>query len=211
MKQMKHLSMCLAGSYICTRSLFSLKVTWFSIIIILMLLQYNSHFIRGAKTKKNLSRSVSVLSLFWIYFFCGRSFKRLTTSSAKATSTKLGTCSRTKGTRTRSMTAVDPMRGFANFLVESFWKTTWDLCLLCNFLEREAKRASFSLAAPHLPLTGRREIDAYESGEPIEPFDISLRNKLCSWFDQSFSSSFNWIKNLLCFFFNLNLPFSHRE
>ena len=186
MKQMKHLSMCLAGSYICTRSLFSLKVTWFSIIIILMLLQYNSHFIRGAKTKKNLSRSVSVLSLFWIYFFCGRSFKRLTTSSAKATSTKLGTCSRTKGTRTRSMTAVDPMRGFANFLVESFWKTTWDLCLLCNFFQAGSR--------------GRREIDAYESGEPIEPFDISLRNKLCSWFDQSFSSSFNWIKNLLCFF-----------
>ena len=173
MKQMKHLSMCLASSYICTRSLFSLQVTWFSIIIILMLLQYNSHFIRGAKTKKNLSRSVSVLSLFWIYFFCGRSFKRLTTSSAKATSTNLGTCSRTKGTRTRSMTAVDPMRGFANFLVESFQKTTWHLCLLCNFFRWGFQKGEFFTRSTTPPIRGRREIDAYESGEPIEPFDIS--------------------------------------
>ena len=95
---------------------------------------------------------VIALNLFFLWTVL---FKRLTTSSAKATSTKLGTRSRTKGSWTRSMTAVDLMREFANFWVESFWKTTWDLCLMGNFPEREAKRASFSHLAPHLPSVGR--------------------------------------------------------
>ena len=69
------------------------------------------------------------------------------------------------------------------------------------FFRAGSQKGEFFTRSTTPPICGRREIDAYESGEPIEPFDISLRNKLCSWFDQSFSSSFNWIKNLLCFFF----------
>ena len=92
-----------------------------------------------------------------------RSFKRWTTSSAKATSTKLGTCSRTKGSRTRFMTSVGLMHEFANFFSMSS----------VQFFRAGSQKGEFFIRSTTPPILGRKEFDVNESDEPIELFDVS--------------------------------------
>ena len=171
--------------------------------------EYNLHFIHGAKTKKNLSCSVViVLNLFFLWTVLSSGWRIFNKSDIN----KIGNVFENKRIK-------DPIHDFC-------WPYTW----VCKFLSwillknnmRSMSYGQFSRAGSQKgefftpsttsPIRGKREFDANESGEHIELFDISWRNKLCSRFDQTFSSSFNWIKNLFFFFFfNLNVPFSHRE
>ena len=149
--------------------------------------EYNLHFIRK---RKRIFRGQ--LSLFWTFFFCGPFFQAVDDIFNKSDINKIWNVFENKRIK-------DPIHDFC-------WPYAW-VCTFLSWILLKNNMTSMSYGqfftpSTTSPIRGKREFDANESGEHIELFDISWWNKLCSRFDQTFSS-FNWIKNLLCFFFSI--------
>ena len=114
--------------------------------------EYNLHFIHGAKTKKNLSCSVViVLNLFFLWTVLSSGWRIFNKSDIN----KIGNVFENKRIKDPIHDFCWPYTWVCKFLSWILLKNNMRSMSYGNFPEREAKRASFSHLAPHLPSVGR--------------------------------------------------------